>query len=74
MRAADRASFEEWARARQQHLVRSAYLLTGDLQRAEDLVQEALIRAALQWDGCARATPTRVVGRLGRRPLIGSCA
>ena len=41
MRAADRASFEEWARARQQHLVRSAYLLTGDFQRAEDLVQEA---------------------------------
>jgi RNA polymerase sigma-70 factor (sigma-E family) len=57
MRAADRGSFEEWARARQQHLVRSAYLLTGDFQRAEDLVQEALIRAALQWDRLREGNP-----------------
>ncbi|WP_243057241.1 SigE family RNA polymerase sigma factor [Nocardioides sp. SR21] len=45
-----RESFEEWARSRQQRLVRSAYLVTGDFQRAEDLVQEALIRAAQRWD------------------------
>jgi len=45
-----RESFEEWARARQQRLVRSAYLMTNDFQRAEDLVQEALIRAAQRWD------------------------
>lgn len=45
-----RDSFEEWARARQQRFVRSAYLMTGDFQRAEDLVQEALIRAAQRWD------------------------
>ena len=57
MRAADRASFEDWARARQQHLVRSAYLLTGDFQRAEDLVQEALVRAALQWDRLREGNP-----------------
>ena len=57
MRPADRTSFEEWARARQQHLVRSAYLLTGDFQRAEDLVQEALIRAALQWDRLCEGNP-----------------
>ncbi|WP_460807413.1 SigE family RNA polymerase sigma factor [Nocardioides salsibiostraticola] len=42
-------SFEEWALARQQRFVRSAYLMTGDFQRAEDLVQEALIRAAQRW-------------------------
>lgn len=57
MRTADRSSFEEWARARQQHLVRSAYLLTGDFQRAEDLVQEALVRAALQWDRLRDGSP-----------------
>jgi RNA polymerase sigma-70 factor (sigma-E family) len=45
-----RGSFEDWARARQQRLVRSAYLMTGDFQRAEDLVQEALIRAAQRWE------------------------
>ena len=50
MRASGRESFEAWARARQQLLVRNAYLLTGDFQRAEDLVQEALIRAAQRWD------------------------
>src|SRR3954447_11248816 len=45
-----RESFEDWARSRQQRLGRSAYLMTGDFQRAEDLVQEALIRAAQRWD------------------------
>ena len=57
MRTADRSSFEEWARARQQHLVRSAYLLTGDYQRAEDLVQEALVRAAMRWDVLHEGNP-----------------
>ena len=57
MRTADRSSFEEWARARQQHLVRSAYLLTGDFQRAEDLVQEALVRAAMRWDVLHEGNP-----------------
>jgi len=57
MRAGDRPSFEEWARARQQHLVRSAYFLTGDFQRAEDLVQEALVRAAMRWDRLRDGNP-----------------
>lgn len=57
MRAEGRASFESWARARQQTLVRSAYLLTGDFQRAEDLVQEALIRAASRWDQLRDGNP-----------------
>ncbi len=50
MDGSGRTSFEEWAVARQQRLVRGAYLLTGDYQRAEDLVQEALVRAAMRWD------------------------
>jgi RNA polymerase sigma-70 factor (sigma-E family) len=57
MRAADRPSFDEWARARQRGLVRSAYLLTGDFQRAEDLVQEALVRAATRWDRLRDGNP-----------------
>ena len=56
-RSTSRPSFEEWARARQQHLVRSAYLLTGDFQRAEDLVQEALVRAAMRWDRLRDGNP-----------------
>lgn len=57
MRAEGRESFETWARARQQALVRTAYLLTGDFQRAEDLVQEALVRAAIRWDVLRDSNP-----------------
>ena len=57
MHAEGRASFEEWARARQDGFVRSAYLLTGDFARAEDLVQEALVKAALRWDSLRDAHP-----------------
>jgi RNA polymerase sigma-70 factor (sigma-E family) len=41
--------FTEWATAHQGRLTRSAFLLTGDLQRAQDLVQEALVRVAMRW-------------------------
>lgn len=57
MRASGRESFEAWATARQQTLVRNAYLMTGDFQRAEDLVQEALIRAAERWDVLQTGNP-----------------
>lgn len=57
MRADGRESFEAWAQARQQAMVRSAYLLTGDFHRAEDLVQEALIRAAQRWDVLEHGNP-----------------
>ena len=60
MREQGRASFEEWARSRQQTLVRTAFLVTGDFHRAEDLVQEALVSVATRWDTPARrATRTR---------------
>jgi RNA polymerase sigma-70 factor (sigma-E family) len=41
--------FEQWAHARSAALARSAYLLTGDLHLAEDLVQETLTRVAQHW-------------------------
>lgn len=41
--------FREWAAARTARLHRTAYLLCGDWHVAEDLVQEALTRAALHW-------------------------
>jgi len=52
-----RESFETWARSRQQALVRTAYLLTGDFHRAEDLVQDALVKAAARWETLAGGTP-----------------
>jgi RNA polymerase sigma-70 factor (sigma-E family) len=45
----DRESFTRWAEQRQLRLLRTAVLLTGDHQRAEDLVQEALTKVALRW-------------------------
>jgi RNA polymerase sigma-70 factor (sigma-E family) len=41
--------FEAFVSARSRALLRTAYLLTGDPDRAEDLLQETLIRAADRW-------------------------
>jgi RNA polymerase sigma-70 factor (sigma-E family) len=49
--------FAEWTAGAQRRLLRSAYLLTGDLHRAEDLVQEALIKVALRWSRLRRQNP-----------------
>jgi len=43
------AAFAAWAAARAARLHRFAYLLCGDWHDAEDLVQEALAKAALHW-------------------------
>lgn len=45
----DQESFESWVRSRQHRLVRSAFLLTGDVHHAEDLVQDALVKVAQRW-------------------------
>ena len=47
---ATRADFESWMVARQGRLLRTAYLLTGDVHAAEDLVQTALAKLYLAWD------------------------
>lgn len=46
--------FEEFVAARSGALYRSAYLLTGDRHRAEDLLQTALVKAWRRWDRIAR--------------------
>lgn len=45
----EQESFTAWAASRQRAMLRTAVLLTGDLHRAEDLVQDALTRVALRW-------------------------
>ncbi|NUR05613.1 MAG: SigE family RNA polymerase sigma factor [Nocardioidaceae bacterium] len=50
MRSADRqASFDAYVAARYASLVRTAYLLTGHHQDAEDLVQAALVKVVGVW-------------------------
>jgi RNA polymerase sigma-70 factor (sigma-E family) len=45
-----REDFEDFVAARQQALLRTAYLLTGHRQDAEDLVQTSLIKAVPHWE------------------------
>lgn len=45
----DEAQFREYVAARQGALLRSALLLTGNREDAEDLLQAALIKLAIKW-------------------------
>ncbi len=49
-------SFDEFVASESPRLLRSAYLLTGDRDDAEDLLQVALVRVARRWD-VARGVP-----------------
>lgn len=46
-------TFEEYVAARGRGLWSTAWLLTGDAQRAEDLVQTALVKCWRRWDQIA---------------------
>ncbi len=46
--------FEAWVHARAPSLGRSALLIAGDVQLAEDLVQETLVRIAQKWQRLER--------------------
>ncbi len=48
-RDAERDSFEEYVAARRAALLRTAYLLTGHREDAEDLVQVALVKVVPRW-------------------------
>jgi RNA polymerase sigma-70 factor (sigma-E family) len=47
--------FEAYAQARQHHLYRTAYLLCGDRDRAQDLVQTTLANILRSWRKAGRA-------------------
>lgn len=55
MQANQEAEFQEFVRARWSHLVRTAYLLTGDVHHAEDLTQTALAKAYRSWRRVSRS-------------------
>lgn len=63
---APREDFTEFVGARQAALLRTAYLLTGHRQDAEDLVQVALVRAVPHWsriNGDPEAYVRRIIAR-----------
>jgi RNA polymerase sigma-70 factor (sigma-E family) len=49
LRAGSRQEFERFVLGRSDQLLRTAYLLAGDLAEAEDLVQETLLQVARRW-------------------------
>ena len=59
--------FADWMAARQVALVRTAYLLTGNQQAAEDLVQTTLTKLYLAWD---RIADRQHVDAYARKALV----
>ncbi len=51
---ADDADFTVFVAASSGRLLRTAFLITGDLDRAQDLLQTALERADRRWGGIRR--------------------
>lgn len=49
MQQSDEERFTEFVRAQTASLFRTAYLMTGDYQRAEDVLQAALVRVYQHW-------------------------
>ncbi|MFB7596732.1 SigE family RNA polymerase sigma factor [Streptomyces sp. NPDC056160] len=65
MKAEQEDRFQEFVRARWSHLVRTAYLLTGDVHHAEDLTQTALAKAYRSWRHVSRSdSPEAYVRRI----------
>ena len=49
MQQSDEDRFTEFVRAHSASLFRTGYLITGDYQRAEDLLQSTLVRLYQRW-------------------------
>lgn len=61
--------FESYVAARRPSLRRTAYLLTGDWDRAEDVVQDALTNLFVHWRRASRATS---IDAYARRTLVNA--
>ncbi len=61
------AQFTDFVAARSRALLGTAYLLTGDRQRGEDLLQTALLKTYLAWP---RLRDTRAVEAYVRRTMV----
>jgi RNA polymerase sigma-70 factor, ECF subfamily len=62
--AGDEASYRDFVAARWRPLLRTAYLLTGDAGRAEDLLQTALSRLWLVWGRVCDDAPEAYVRKI----------
>jgi len=62
--------FVAFVRARQRALVRAAFLICGDHQIAQDLVQEALTKLAHHWERVRTGSPEGFVRRIVYRDAV----
>jgi RNA polymerase sigma-70 factor (sigma-E family) len=63
----DRSEFDEFVRGRSRPLLQAAWLLTGDWQLAEDLLQTSLVKVYLSW---GRIRETGNADAYARRVLV----
>jgi RNA polymerase sigma-70 factor (sigma-E family) len=61
---ADVAGYQDFVTQRSKHLLRIAYLLVGDDSRAQDLVQEALLKSWFVWRRIDGADPEAYVRKV----------
>ncbi|MER7007808.1 SigE family RNA polymerase sigma factor [Dactylosporangium sp. NPDC000555] len=66
----EQAEFVAFVQARQHRLLRSAYLLCGDHHRAEDLLQEALVKLALRWRQVRHGEPEAYLRKIMYRDAV----
>ena len=64
--------FAAYVRSRQHRLLRAAFLVCGDRQTAEDLLQQAFVKQALRWDRIRDEHPDAVVRRVLYRDAISA--
>lgn len=57
-------SFTAWVASRRDRLLRSTYLLTGDVGRAEDLLQDALVKVARRWGRLKDTNPDAYIRKV----------
>jgi RNA polymerase sigma-70 factor (sigma-E family) len=67
VRASEEAAFREYAAARSPGLLRTAYLLSGDWHRAEDIVSAAVVKLYVSW---ARASRVEYLDAYARQIVV----
>jgi RNA polymerase sigma-70 factor (sigma-E family) len=70
LRQPDHEAFSEFASARSASLFRTAYLVIGDFQLAQDLVQESLVKTYLAWPRLRDVTKAEAYTR---RTIVTTC-
>ena len=64
--------FAQYVRARQHRLLRAAFLVCGDVQLAEDLLQGAFVKLATRWERLRNENPDAYVRKILYRDAVSS--